>query len=87
MSHVRGEQYLPMADIYYSEAAVYSVGLGSAGTWLLLLSQPPPQPLQCLVPAPKFTEPHTDWTPVTPPAPSLLLLHLFTAQSSRAFWK
>lgn len=52
MSHVRAELHLPMADIYYSEPAVYSVGLGSAGTWLLLLSGgdvPPPHPTQSLL--------------------------------------
>ena len=39
VSHVHGELYLPMPDIYYSRTAVYSVGHGWTGTWLVLLSE------------------------------------------------
>ena len=45
VSHVRGERYLPMPDIYYSRTGVYSAGHGWTGTWLLLLSGGMPAPV------------------------------------------
>lgn len=45
VSHVRGERYLPMPDIYYSRTGVYIAGHEWTGTWLLLLSGGMPAPV------------------------------------------